>query len=321
MAAGRPRHVRALADHVGSDVLVIDDVRDAWPALCRVHVGGEWRCVALHVGEIGGSFRRRDRVERRFQNPGKDHPMMSPPGYQPILLGMEYNDDELDILALMRASTRLGKNTRFSLFISTESMELASRCGWAERVSASGEVIRLAHPALLPALVAISETEVRLPEMADRLAHFTLRGSTPTTETSDALSSALTLIEERLLAERVLESYDRRCALCSHQADRAVSIRVSDTTNSCDLTEVSDGIALCNDHCQLFEEHRVHIDPATWSVSLHPDLLNADSLTTLRIVERTADELRLPSERARRPQIAALVRRQDEDALRWSRQS
>jgi hypothetical protein len=99
-------------------------------------------------------MRERDEVERRFQNPGKDHPVRVPKGEIPILLGMEEIQGKR-VLVGMDAYKRVGRVTRQSLFMPLQLLESGIAQGWAEHVNTSDERIIAFVPSLLPLFVDV----------------------------------------------------------------------------------------------------------------------------------------------------------------------
>jgi internalin A len=105
--------------------------------------------LAAHLGTIGESKRKRDEVERRFQNPGQNHPVTALEDEFPVLLGLnEINGQR--VLVGMDAHRRIGKNTRQSFFMPFELLVLGATRGWAEHLSDTGERIVAFAPQLLP---------------------------------------------------------------------------------------------------------------------------------------------------------------------------
>jgi hypothetical protein len=92
---GRPDVIERIAALVGEDVLRATDTALGWPALAELVVDGTAVPVALFAAPVGLSHRNRDEVERRFQNPGGDRPIIDVrPGRDPLLLGL-WEDDPL----------------------------------------------------------------------------------------------------------------------------------------------------------------------------------------------------------------------------------
>ncbi|HET6657205.1 MAG TPA: hypothetical protein VFG61_04845, partial [Gaiellaceae bacterium] len=128
---------------VGEDVLRLTDAGSRWPALGELLVEGESRPVALYLGLVGQSQRGRDAVERRFQNPASGKPITEVPGHDPLLLGLWEEDPQIDIGRPVFVSAdplhRVGRTTRYSVFVSLAMLRSAVASGWAEGESGSGE--------------------------------------------------------------------------------------------------------------------------------------------------------------------------------------
>jgi len=142
-----------LPDWVGTDKLTLVDPGRGWPAYfdCKAS-SGTVRLVA-YMGQIGLSHRGRDEIERRFQNPGKDHPILEPKRHEiPLMLGM-FEIKKRRVLVGMDAYKRIGKLTRQSLFIPLKLMESAVKKGWDEHMSAADERLVAFVPQLLPLFV------------------------------------------------------------------------------------------------------------------------------------------------------------------------
>src|SRR4051812_48094932 len=100
----------------GADVIRILDKATGWPAIAEVRTSKGAVPVAMYVGPIGLSQRGRDDVERRFQNPGSNRPIVTVPGRMPLLIGV-WDEGGSTIFAGMETTVRLGRTTRHSLFV------------------------------------------------------------------------------------------------------------------------------------------------------------------------------------------------------------
>src|SRR4051794_21444295 len=143
-----------IADLVGRDVLRITDPSSRWPALGELVVDGVATPVALYLGVVGLSHRERDDVERRFQNPGSNRPILKIPGRDLLLLGLWDTDPFVEVQQPLLVSAdpdhRIGLQTRYSIFASMALLLSALENGWSEGVSSTGEPIRCFLPPLLP---------------------------------------------------------------------------------------------------------------------------------------------------------------------------
>ena len=138
---------------MGDEFLRITDVGDGWPALADLVVDGETVPVALFVAPVGLSHRNRDDRERRFQNPGGDRPIIDTrPARDLLLLGLWEADELIDVTTPLLVSAdpikRLGLTSRYSVFVSTVTLETALAEGWSYQ-SVQGELIRCFVPPLL----------------------------------------------------------------------------------------------------------------------------------------------------------------------------
>lgn len=99
--------------------------------------------LAVFLGPIGLSHRKRDDDERRFQNPGQGRPILIPEGTVPLLVGVWSSDEagELPepVLSVADVHRRAGRETRFSVFTPFDTLRQALDCGWAETRSDTGE--------------------------------------------------------------------------------------------------------------------------------------------------------------------------------------
>ena len=103
--------------------------------------------MAVYVGVFGESHRGRDQVERRFQNPDKNRPLLPDENRLPVLLGLAPGEDvAADVLVGYEAQRRLGRSTRYSLFAPIDLLEEAQGEGWKEHVTTSGERIIAFRP-------------------------------------------------------------------------------------------------------------------------------------------------------------------------------
>jgi hypothetical protein len=144
-----------IAELAGESVLKIDDPLTGWPGLVTINGSDSQIRVAMHVGPIGLSHRGRDDVERRFQNPGKNHPVVAIEGTVPLLIGL-WDEGDRPVLVGMEATRRLGRDTRQSLFIPLWLLQRAEQLGWAEHYSTTNERIIGFAPALLPIYVELT---------------------------------------------------------------------------------------------------------------------------------------------------------------------
>jgi excisionase family DNA binding protein len=154
---GRVDVVERIAELVGGDVLRISQLGTGWPSLCTVQLDDGPALVAVFAAPVGLSHRDRDDVERRFQNPGSGRPIVqSDPARRPLLLGLWESDPDPGVsvtrplLVSADPFRRIGRTTRFSVFVSLSSLRAALVTGWSQDENSLGETIRCLSPPLLP---------------------------------------------------------------------------------------------------------------------------------------------------------------------------
>jgi len=260
-ARARADYVQDLANQLGGDLLSVVDGRGGWPSLCKIRVGEKWENVALHVGRIGLSKRGRDDVERRFQNP--------------LLIGVLYGDGgKINAIAGMDAVPRLGKSTRFSLFLPLEGLQKVPLAGWVEHVSSRGERIHLFRPELLPVFAGIEDPSAPMPELEEIVEASGLGGG-PEEAEERARRAALRAVRRSGFGRRVVDAYGGVCAMCGLDEGLVEGAHIYPVQAPGSVDELWNGIALCANHHRAFDLHRVFVAPADLRVHFHPDLVRA----------------------------------------------
>src|SRR5207249_231427 len=134
MALSRKTLALAIPDLTGSGLIRITNPGRGWPSLAEVQIKAGKVSIALYVGPVGRSHRARDAVERRFQNPGSNRPIVPVKGALPVLLGV-WREEGSAVFVGMSAMRRLGRATRHSLFMPLNTLRVARQDGWAEHES------------------------------------------------------------------------------------------------------------------------------------------------------------------------------------------
>ena len=268
--------------------------------------------VALHVGPIGLSHRKRDDVERRFQNPGQNRPVVQPDGFTPILLGV-WDGGTRPVLVIMDARQRLDRVTRQSLFIPLWQLQEAERSGWAEHQSTTGEMVVAFHPAMLPSYLEGVEANAHIPpdQVAAVIGASGLNDPVVETPEDRARRAASQLVRSASFSKKVLGAYDGLCAMCGLNFGlvQGAHIYPAHAPHSPDVT--SNGIALCGNHHGAFDRHFLWIDPRTRAIRVHPDVIAQKALTPAcaQFVDSTYKVLQEPTRGADRPDSAMLTNR------------
>jgi len=268
----RTDYLKDLAQAVGEDLLEVRDLRDGWPALCRVKVGSGWTPVAIHVGFIGSGGRGRDSVERRFQNPGKN-PMSAPAGYRPVLVGVQYGTDgKIIAVAGMDAGSRMDRETRHSHFVAASALDEVATSGWVDWTSGSGESIAVFRPELLPVFVAKDQANVAVPGLPEVVQASGLLEESGPEAGERARRAAMHALRDARFSKAVLAAYEGMCAMCGLGHGLVDGAHIYPVRAPGSEDSVWNGIALCANHHRAFDAHRVHVAPDSWVISLHPTL-------------------------------------------------
>lgn len=276
-----------LVDHVASLVgreIQIEDVGNGWPAFAEIEVGDRLIPVAMYVGAVYGTGRGNP-AERRFQNPASGRPIQDHPGRQSVLVGLWADDAEIavpvPVLVFPEVDRRIGKVTRWSMFVSTATLENATANGWATQITSSGEHVACFHPSLLPLAIASRIADVEPDEREVQRAVQATRGSAQRKHAVDDRDSASrlrravsVLVRDTWFRGDVLDAYDHRCAMCGLGLNlvQGAHIYPASAPNSPDV--VPNGIALCANHHLAFDRHAIAVLPPDMDVLFRPDILD-----------------------------------------------
>jgi hypothetical protein len=257
------------------------------------------------LGSVGFSHRDRDHVERRFQNPGQGRPIIEIPGREMLLLGLWDSDEKLDVKRPLLVSAdphhRLGRETRFSIFVSTSMLQAASETGWAEGESATGESIRCFVPPLLPLSFAADRT-VAVPQPPAMQAAIEAAGLLDAGDqelkaaSERARRAGMILVRDARFSRRVVTAYGGLCAMCGLSAGLVEGAHVYPVSAPGSNDETWNGLALCANHHLAFDKHLVGIDLDSLAVHLHARLRDhADTSPAVRaFVTGTFERLAKP---------------------------
>jgi HNH endonuclease len=309
---GRADLALRIAELVGSGLLEITDPGTGWPALGSLTVDGTPLAVALFVGRVGLSQRRRDEAERRFQNPGQGRPITPIPGRRSLLLGLWAEDPQLDVsrplLVQADAGRRIGRATRFSVFTAVTGLQEASVTGWSEEISGSGEVIRCLLAPLLPVSVAAGLDGAIQTSDAMRAA---IEGSGlmdfPELEMPAAAERARragsTLVRDARFSRQVILAYNGVCAMCGLDANLVQGAHIYPASAPGSRDEPWNGLALCPNHHLAFDRHLLAPHPDTRRILFCPSLrTQAESFAAMQsFVAGTFEQLAEPAQPNCRP--------------------
>jgi hypothetical protein len=302
-----------LAEWVGDDVVNVIDAGTGWPSHLRIRTPSDWVNAAAYLGPIGLSHRGRDDVERRFQNPGGNRPIVDVPGEVPLLIGL-YESDGTRLLVGMEVQKRLARSTRQSLFMPMHLLRSADAWGWAEHFSDAGERLVALTPRLLPIYAEIHHSRVDIsPDQIERLlaASGVVDGEVGTEPIERAIASVNRLVRDAVFSRAVREAYGGRCAMCGLDFTLVEGAHIYPVAAPGCEDEVWNGLALCRNHHAAFDSFFIHVHPASGRVRLHPELVAGRTLGSgcKAFVDATFPELVTPKSKALRPRSDMFERR------------
>lgn len=257
-------------DLVGSDLLTILDPRDGWPALASVVTPSSPTQVSLHVGPVGLTQRERDAIERRFQNPGSNRPITALPHTTALLIGV-FTENNSSVLVGMNASSRLGRTTRFSLFMPLWALRAGINCGWIEHYNSAGEKIHIFRPNLLPIFLELARDDLEIDPKA--LQTIVLpENSSGEGQGQRQRRMASQLIRDARFSRDVCTSYAGHCAMCGLNYSLVVGAHIFPAAAEGSQDKVWNGVALCQNHHAAYDSHRIYVHPDSRRIFLHPTL-------------------------------------------------
>jgi putative restriction endonuclease len=259
-----------------------------WPAMVRFFDGVrniEARVYVSQIGEpgVGASGRARPAHERRFQNPGKGHPIRMHPDRATLLLGVASQEREDDgallppLIAAFDAARHRDRETRISVQMHVDTLRLAAERGYSTQLKGNGELIVAFRPALIGEYIDSirplvhtgdqcrpddAEEVLELFEMLD-VTTLLGRGDIPEPverqERERVRVVALRRARDRQFALRVTQAYEGRCAVCGVELGLVVAAHI-DPVEADGPDVVNNGICLCPNHHRAFDGHLLDID-------------------------------------------------------------
>jgi len=275
MPTARINTLNELIHLVGDDAVTVVDPRDGWPSLVQVKLSTTVCLVSLHVGPIKFSYRERDDVERRFQNPGQDHPVMILPNSIPLLIGIWDETPKPVLVSMGDVVNRVGKNTRQSLFIPLTLLEDAATRGWADHESTSYERLTAFHPRLFPAHLEMisSGTQIPIDRIISALDASGINEEEQLPPAERGRRATTTLIRDARFKRNVVDAYDGLCAMCGLNLGLVEGAHIYPASAPQSPDEVWNGIALCSNHHGAFDKQLIHVNAQSRIISMHPGLM------------------------------------------------
>lgn len=307
---------RDLVDHlvtlVGPEIVKVVDRQNGWPSLVRIRLADGEFPAAIHLGPVGFTYRKRDAVERRLQNPVNRQPVIAVDSFVPLIIGI-WEQEGRPVLAGMDAEIRIGKITRQSMFIPLWLLRHAAQSGWAEHYSTSGELIIAFHPALLPTYVEARRSRLRLDseQVTSILEASGLTAPLEEKAAERARRASSALVRNARFGKEVVEAYGGFCALCGLDFGLVQGAHIYPVQAPSSIDAVWNGLALCGNHHTAFDRHLLWIEPRDRSVKLHPRISSGveHDEAARRFSEMTFLQLRPPLSSRNAPHTEMFERR------------
>lgn len=288
-----------LAQQLGEENLIIEQNKNAWPALCKIKTGNTWEHIAIHFRRITLSFRKRDETERRFQN-SATHPIQNPPGYKALLVGGWLDDAEEKFVSIagFEVSNRINRTKRNSYFIPLEKLKASPLLGWVTHTSTSGEKIHIFRPEFLPVFSAIDDGSETPPGITTISVSSGLVEEQNEASAKRARRSAFAAIRSQKFSKKVKEAYGHKCAMCNLGADVVEGAHLYPVEADYSQDEVWNGISLCRNHHRFFDIHKIAIEPTTWEIKFSPHLIREakNDKALERFLDETNEKINLPKD-------------------------
>lgn len=126
--------------------LVVISAESSWPTKGTLTVGGQSFDVAIYARRVGGSSRGRN-LERRFQNPAQGTPITDDPSRYELLFGIwQEQGPTRAVIVAFDPYCRVGRKTRFSMFMPLSLLEEAADTGFATHENTAGETLYAFRP-------------------------------------------------------------------------------------------------------------------------------------------------------------------------------
>ncbi len=256
---------------IGNNTIEVIDSAKGWPGLATASLGGSEVAVALHVSSVSPMARNKPH-ELRFQNPGKDKPVMSPNSSIPVLLG----EAEDGILVMAEGVSRLGRNTRFSILFDRRVIDEAKETGWSVYVNNKGVEIYAFHPSLFDVALNIvsGNSDVIPPSNVRSIIDAVGINTLNIPEVKERVRrSANVLVRHHAFSKNVRAAYNNCCAMCGVNMGVVVGAHIHPVSAPNSVDHATNGLALCQNHHSVFDNHKIWIDPSTKTIKFHPDII------------------------------------------------
>jgi hypothetical protein len=295
MPESRGNKFTRICNTIGNSIIEIIAPGNGWPGIASCTLNDRKVNVALHVSSVGSMSRKPH--ELRFQNPGQNKPVISPDTSIPILMG----EAEDGILVMADGSSRVNSNARFSILFNRRVIDEAKETGWSVYINSKGDRIYAFHPSLFDvALNIVSGNSDVIPPNNIRSIIDTVGVNTlDIPEVKERVRrSANVLVRHHAFSKNVRAAYRNCCAMCGVNMGVVVGAHIYPAAAPDSVDHAINGLALCQNHHTVFDNHQIWIEPSTKTIKFHPDIIlegNASAMTKL-FIEGTYPTLATPEE-------------------------
>jgi hypothetical protein len=271
----RVKTFREVCELVGyPGVSRVIDERDGWPGLVKMNLPSSAEVgVALHVSHV--SSHSRAQYEMRFQNPANSTAVMKPRGYLPVLVGLESNNPA--VLVAVNANSRVGRTKRFSILFNGAILTQARANGWALYTSNTDEQIFAFRPSLLPVFIEMTLRSIdgaAASAFSDDVAGIANASGILVDDSESARArtrrSAEILTRHYAFGRKIVRAYSGRCAMCGINSGLVVAAHIYPVSAPGSQDILGNGLALCANHHAAFDAHKIHVQPNSKKISVHP---------------------------------------------------
>ena len=300
----------------GPNVARVVDARNGWPAIVDLQLSTGPKRFSLHAG-AAHSMGRYKANEYRFQNPGDKTPVQTIGGHPPLLIGLWNTDEEQPILVAAEAALRLGDRTRQSYLFHLPQVRQAQMMGWVgPHLNTSQQKLYFFYPSLLPTFAELTLAGVDIPQHTVQYAidgaGLALEPQSPEAA-ARVRHSSTRLVRSAKFSNDVIAAYNNRCAMCGLNLGLVSGAHILPVaaTESLAFDAIWNGVCLCDNHHRAFDAHHVHVDPASYEITLDERLkriANAEDYSRI-FVTTTFTKLRLPQDSSLYPREDMFVER------------
>jgi predicted restriction endonuclease len=175
--------------------------------------------------------------------------------------------------------------------------------------SGTGERIYAFLPSLFPVYVELTKdnldrdlTDRAVKDLQVAISASGIAGEANITALDRARRAANILIRDHAFGGAVVAAYDSLCSMCGIDTGLVVGAHIMPVEAPNSPDRVWNGLALCQNHHAIFDQHKLWVQPSSRALVYHPDVLRQATNSALRaFVDTTFKQLAEPTLREARP--------------------